>query len=123
MQQMKKGIKKVKYVIFTFYLLMCSIITKAQDLDNNAAHASATSGADAAPLYQKIYNVLSIFITIAAIYGFFTEISAIISPQEGDSTKKDQEQKGHMKMLGYIVIGILFWYFGAPFLLKKGFSA
>lgn len=121
MQNNKMKLNKVKNLIITTCLILYVNIIYGQDLDNNAAHSAATDS-NATPLYQKVFNVLSVFVTLFAIFGIYKQIQGIVNPDDTNRNESDSATKGHIKQLAFIVIGLIIWYFGVPFLLKKGFA-
>jgi hypothetical protein len=107
------------YALFILMLLSSPLFAQP-NLSSSDASATA-SDAGIQPLYQKIYNIGSVLVTLAALIFVLKPIKGLFSSEAG-AQSQDGERKGHLIQLGSIAMGLVIWFFGIPALLKLGFK-
>lgn len=116
------AISRKAYAFYaTVVMLFLSSPIFAQPNLSGSQGQQAGSNADIDPLYQKIYNILSVVVTITAIVYIVKPIKGLFSSEAG-SQAQDGERKGHLMQLASIAIGLVIWYFGVPYIIKLGFK-
>lgn len=116
------AVKNTAYKIYAFvvmFLLVSPLFS--QPALSGSQGQGAASDAEISPLYQKIYNILSVVVVIAAIVYIVKPIKGLMSSEAGGQSQ-DGERKGHLMQLVSIIIALVIWWFGVPYLLKLGFK-
>lgn len=114
--------QKVKLLFAMLVMVLLSVPTWAQP-DLNASKAkTAGSNTEINPLYQSIYNVLTIIVVLASIIYIVKPLKGLMSSEAGAQGQGEGERKGHLMQLMYIAIAQLIWFLGVPYLVKVAFT-
>lgn len=114
--------QKMKLLLATLVMVFLSITSWAQP-DLSASKAKTVgSNTEINPLFQSIYNVLTIIVVLASIIYIVKPLKGLMSSEAGGQGQGDGERKGHLMQLMYIVVAQLIWFLGVPYLIKVAFT-
>lgn len=115
-----KSEKIVAKALFLYLLLLSSPVFSQINISGSQGQ-QATSDGSITPLFQKVYNVLSIFVVLIFIIYLVKPIKGLMSSEAG-SQAQDGEKKAHMQQIATSIIAVLIWWFGVPYFLQLAFK-
>lgn len=113
--------EKIAAKAIFLYLLLLSSPAFSQINISGSQGQQASSDGSITPLFQKVYNVLSIFVVLIFIIYLVKPIKGLMSSEAG-SQSQDGEKKAHMQQIATSIIAVLIWWFGVPYFLQLAFK-
>lgn len=112
--------KIVAKALFLYFLLISAPVFSQINISGSQGQQASSDGA-ISPLFQKIYNVLSIFVVIVFIVYLVKPIKGLMSSEAG-SQAQDGEKKAHLQQIATSIIAMLIWWFGVPYFMTLAFK-
>jgi len=114
--------QKVKLLFAMLVMVLLSISSWAQPNLSASKAKTAGSNTEIDPLYQSIYNIMTIIVVLGSIIYIVKPLKGLMSSEAGAQGQGEGERKGHLMQLMYIVVAQLIWFLGVPYLIKVAFT-